>query len=138
MKPVVAKLNIALNRSANSPLPTPEPLPAKSRSLSDKTLFPLLRENNPNLKALDILARKEALGIRLAGKNYFPDMTLGVDYTVLKKVAVPGLPRLQMGRFSARILKTCPNLIPSYCFHVSISDHFRLFRGLISWDIHRK
>ena len=80
MKPMVTKLNMALNRPSNMPLPVPKGLPQEKPAFVDDDLFSLLRENNPNLKAFDYMTTKEDLAIQLAGKNYFPDMTLGVDY----------------------------------------------------------
>ena len=80
MRPVAAKLNMALNRPSNMLLSVPKGLPQEKRSFLDEDLFASLRENNPNLKALEYMTTKEDLAIQLAEKNYFPDVTLGVDY----------------------------------------------------------
>ncbi len=80
MRPMVTKLNMALNRPSNMPLPVPESLPQEKFALVDDDLSSLLHENNPNLKAFDYMIDKEDLAIQLAEKNHFPDMTLGVDY----------------------------------------------------------
>ena len=80
MRPMVTKLNMALNRPSNLPLPVPKGLPQEKPAFVDDSLFVSLRENNPNLRAFDFITAKEDLAIQLAGKNYFPDMTLGVDY----------------------------------------------------------
>jgi outer membrane protein TolC len=80
MRAVAAKLNIALNRPSHMPLPVPKNLPQEKLAFIDDDLFALLRENNPSLKAFDYMTVKEDLAIQLAKKNYFPDVTLGVDY----------------------------------------------------------
>ena len=79
-RPIAAKLNVMLNRPSNIPIPVPKGLPQEKHPFVDEDLFALLRGNNPNLKAFDYVMSKEDLAIQLAGKNYFPDMTLGVDY----------------------------------------------------------
>ena len=79
-RPIVAKLNSALNRPSHLPLPIPKALPLEKHDVADKKLFALLRAENPNLKALDYMAAREDFAVKLAGKNFFPDMTVGVDY----------------------------------------------------------
>lgn len=79
-RPVKAKLNIALNRSSYMLLPEPNGLPEEKHNLNDEELFTLLRTRNPNLKAFDFMATKEDLAIKLAEKNFYPDVTVGVDY----------------------------------------------------------
>ncbi|MBW1850497.1 MAG: TolC family protein, partial [Deltaproteobacteria bacterium] len=79
-RPIVAKLNFFLNRPSHLPLPLPKALPAEKHDVADKELFSLLRAENPSLKVLDFMAAKEDFAIKLAEKNFFPDMTLGVDY----------------------------------------------------------
>lgn len=80
MRPVIAKLNIALNRPAHFSLPEPRPLSLKKLKLSDAELISLLRVENPNLKVFDFMAAREDLAVELARKDYYPDVTLGVDY----------------------------------------------------------
>jgi cobalt-zinc-cadmium efflux system outer membrane protein len=79
--PVVAKLNIALNRPSHMPVPLPKTLPEKKeQDLSHEDLLSLLRTKNPNLKYFDFMATKEDYAIRLAEKDFYPDVTLGLDY----------------------------------------------------------
>lgn len=79
-EPVVAKLNAALNRPDKAFLPWPTSIPIKRLHFSDQELLSLLKEINPELKAKDSLASKEKVGIDLAEKNYFPDLTVGVEW----------------------------------------------------------
>ena len=80
VRPVVAKLNIALNRPSHLPLTAPKALPEANHDLVDEDLVSLLRTKNPGLKIFDYMAAKEDLTIKLSEKNYFPDLTLGLDY----------------------------------------------------------
>ena len=79
-RPVIAKLNIALNRPSQMSLPAPKTISVETQAFSDEELISLLRAENPNLKALDFMAAKEDFAIKLAEKNFYPDMTVGVDY----------------------------------------------------------
>lgn len=79
-RPIAAKLNFAINRPSHLPLPLPKALPIEKYDLADEELFSLLRAENPNLKVFGFIAAKEGFAIKLAAKNYFPDITLGLDY----------------------------------------------------------
>lgn len=78
--PLVARLNAALNRPAESALPfptshSPSVLPSGTAQLLEQ-----LRSSNPELKGLDFLSEKDKAAIALARKEFYPDVTLGVDY----------------------------------------------------------
>lgn len=91
--PIVAKLNAALNHPPGMLLPWPKgELKEEEISANDEQIIAWLREGNPQLKVLDreIAAKKKA--IQLAGKNYFPDITLGVDYIDTDGALMPGTP----------------------------------------------
>lgn len=77
--PTMARLNAALDRPANAPLPWPTEIPRPSSDFSDEQLLAWAAEANPEVQALnrEIAARK--VGIELARKEYFPDVTLGVN-----------------------------------------------------------
>jgi len=78
--PMVARLNAALNRPAEAPLPWPTAIPDQQVSVTDAELLVWLAESNPELKALDHEIAQSRSRIALAGKDYFPDVTVGVDY----------------------------------------------------------
>jgi cobalt-zinc-cadmium efflux system outer membrane protein len=78
--PLTAKLNQALNRPFNHTLPYPQAIPQESAAFTDDQLIASLRESNPELKAIDSTIAQEKASIDLAKKNYFPDLTLGVEY----------------------------------------------------------
>ncbi|NIA06170.1 MAG: TolC family protein [Actinobacteria bacterium] len=80
-RPIMAKLNAALNRPAGAELPWPTEIPQEERiEPSDEQILTWLRQVNPQLKALDHRIAAEKRAIELAGKDYFPDITVGVDY----------------------------------------------------------
>jgi len=79
-KPIVAKLNAALNRKSSESLPWPKSIEKQQGEMDEASLLDQLQQNNPELKALDsrIERRKDAIG--LAKKDYFPDFMLGVGW----------------------------------------------------------
>ena len=80
-RPIMAKLNAALNRPAGAELPWPTEIPqTRTIAPSDEQILTWLRQDNPQLKALDHRIAAEKSAIELAGKDYFPDITLGLDY----------------------------------------------------------
>ncbi len=92
-KPIVAKLNAALNRSPTAPLPWPKAVVLEEKiDATDEQVFSWLREANPQLKALDHQIAAEKRAIELAGKDYFPDITLGVDYIDTAGALMAGTP----------------------------------------------
>lgn len=79
-QPTLARLNAALNRPADSLLPWPTNFPPAQISTNTPALVEQLKAANPELKSLDYLAKKEEANIALAKKEFYPDVTLGVDY----------------------------------------------------------
>ena len=88
--PVVAELNAVLNRPFGPSLPIPKAILQEDVSLSDERLSAWLKERNPELKAIDSMAAKEKAAIDLAKKDYFPDITVGVDYIETDSALMPG------------------------------------------------
>lgn len=76
---IMARLNAAMDRPANAPLPWPEEIPSPQSEFSDEQLLAWAARANPEVQAMDreIAARK--LGVELARKEYFPDVTVGVN-----------------------------------------------------------
>lgn len=89
--PVTARLNAALNRPAESALPfptnhSPGVLPSGTAQLQEQ-----LKSSNPELKSLDFLAGKDKAAIALARKEFYPDVTLGVDYVQTGEARMAGV-----------------------------------------------
>ena len=78
--PMVARLNAALNRPVKAELPWPGDFEPESVSFTDELLLEWLTENNPELKALDFEINRQKKNIELAQKNYYPDITVGLNY----------------------------------------------------------
>ncbi len=79
--PMVARLNAALNRSPHENLPFPTTVADEQLAADDSVVLALMVNSNPELRALASLVDKAAVEIELAKKEYFPDFTLGFDYT---------------------------------------------------------
>jgi len=78
--PTVARLNAALNRPVKTELPEPSEYEPALVSVTDQQLLERLAENNPELRSLDFEIAGRKQNIELARKNYYPDITLGVNY----------------------------------------------------------
>ncbi len=106
--PIVARLNAAMNRPADAEVPWPKSLPEERIALGDAELLSWLREANPELKALEFEILKQRRAIDLAKKDYFPDITVGVDFTDVGDAVEPnpqGLKAPFARRSAARILQ---------------------------------
>ncbi len=79
--PLVAKLNAALNGPSHQDVPFPDSIPEAQITATDDEMLQWLAEANPDLCSLDHEAEKTRLAIDLARQDYYPDFTLGVDYT---------------------------------------------------------
>jgi len=80
-QPIMAKLNAALNRPAAAELPWVKTIPQEQVSFSDEQMLTWINESNPELKAMDAETAAALHRTELAKKEYYPDITLGVDYT---------------------------------------------------------
>ena len=78
--PLAARLNAALNRPADAKLPWPEALPEDRANFTDEQALVMLPETNPELLAMDAQTTAWRHRVQLAKKDYYPDVTLGVDY----------------------------------------------------------
>lgn len=78
--PIVAKLNAALNRPAEARLSWPKQIEEENVSFSDRQLLEWMADSNPELRALDFEIAKNRTKIDLAKKDYYPDITLGIDF----------------------------------------------------------
>ncbi|MFO8084029.1 MAG: TolC family protein [Desulfobacterales bacterium] len=81
----VAELNAALGRPAHAYLPSVSDRPSAQAIIdlagySDEKWLSLAKENNPELAAIRYDAKRQHHAIELARKDYYPDITLGVEY----------------------------------------------------------
>ncbi len=78
--PVMARLNTALGRRSAAPLPWPRELPrSRLEELPGGDASELV-EGNPELVSIAAASRRHHRAAELAGKNRFPDVTLGVQW----------------------------------------------------------
>lgn len=89
--PTLAKLNAALNRPSDAPMPWPTNFPPTAINTNTPALVQKLIESNPELKRLDFLAEKEKASIALAKKEFYPDVTLGVNYVDTGPASMPNV-----------------------------------------------
>jgi cobalt-zinc-cadmium efflux system outer membrane protein len=112
-EPTDARLNAALNRPAEAPLLLPGDLGREkpsagtgqliaqltaansglnpNASSSIQGLLTELQTNNPDLKSLDYQAERDQRNIALAKKQFFPDVTLGVNDIVTGPARAPNV-----------------------------------------------
>ncbi len=88
---MAAKLNAALGRQADAHVPWPQNLQQEEILAKDAELLAWLIESSPELKALEFGIEKEAVSLRLAKKQYYPDITLGLDYIDTAGALMPGV-----------------------------------------------
>ena len=80
-RPVAARLNAALNRPPSARLPVPLLDGAPPVELDEQQLLADLAETSPALLALEHAIEAATHGVELADKGFYPDFSLGLDYT---------------------------------------------------------
>jgi cobalt-zinc-cadmium efflux system outer membrane protein len=78
-RPLVAKLAASMNMASDTEFPWPPGVPVMLLSMTDEELFKELPESNPQMKRYDYLEAREKAGIELAKKEFYPDVTLGIQ-----------------------------------------------------------
>ncbi len=91
-EPIVARLNAALNRPVDAPLPWPTSAPLETVEATDEEMLAWLREASPELKAMQYEVASRNRAIELARKDYYPDVRLGVDYIDTRDAIMAGTP----------------------------------------------
>lgn len=90
--PIARELNAALNRPEDGNLPWPDPVRLDPVAFTDTEARGWLLEANPELQALSRLVDKEKAGEALARKNYYPDVTVGVETVDTGEALNPSTP----------------------------------------------
>jgi len=80
-QPLVARLNAALNRPPDTPLPWPPNSVKPPPDLDEGDLLQKLVEFSPEMGASAAEIEEAQLGLELAKKDYWPDFTLGLQFT---------------------------------------------------------
>ncbi len=91
-RPLQAKLNSFLSRPSRTEIPWPGELAEEEFELDEQELARFLEEHNPELVALQHEIESASLRIDLAAKEYFPDLTLGVQTISTGTAVLPTTP----------------------------------------------
>ncbi len=75
---LTARLNAALGRAADAPIPWPEDIPEPAAAWSFAEFRSAIEKSNPELRRLLALAEREGIAADLAAKDRFPDVTFGI------------------------------------------------------------
>ncbi len=89
--PTVARLNAALNRPANAPLPWPQKPPQKKVVIEQEKIIELLVQYNPELAALDFQSEVARANLALARKRFYPNFGVGVDVIQTDNALMPNV-----------------------------------------------
>jgi len=92
LDPVAARLNAVLNRPPNAPLYIPPELHEEIVDISEEQIMSWLDEHNPELQAMQFAAQRARWNIALAKKNFYPDITLGIETIDTAEAISPGTP----------------------------------------------
>jgi outer membrane protein TolC len=79
-EPIVARLNAALNRPAETDIPWPSEIDVEDVNTVDEELLVRLAAENPELQVLDFEIGKTRRAIELARREYYPDFSLGLNF----------------------------------------------------------
>lgn len=79
-RPTVARLNAALNRPADAPLPWPRVEPDSPAQVDRNVLLAALRERNPELQAQDFDIERLDKEVAVARRSFYPDIGLGAEW----------------------------------------------------------
>ena len=89
--PVVARLNAMLNRPMGAALPWPEHEPYRDVPVKRDRVLAALKQQNPQLQALDFEVESARNRIALAKKRFYPDLSVGVDWIDTDSAAMSGV-----------------------------------------------
>lgn len=87
LKPTAARLNAALNRPVDVPLPASMPAVPDAPAMDENQLLARVTKANPELAAMDLDVARQVKAVELAGKDYYPDFMLGVSYGQMESVS---------------------------------------------------
>lgn len=124
-RPLSAKLAAAMDKPVDVLLPWPRTLPEMVTSCPDADLFSRLKEENPRLKILALTEQKEGLSGELAKKNWFPDLTLALDYIFTDPARVPGMTNEGENPIIASVSLNLPIFYEKYAAAVREADFRR-------------
>ncbi|MCX5646258.1 MAG: TolC family protein [Phycisphaerae bacterium] len=78
--PTVARLNAALSRPAEAPLPWPREEPGQPVKVNRDVLMATLRERNPEVQAMGFDIERLDKEVAVAKRNFYPDVGVGAEW----------------------------------------------------------
>ena len=87
----VASLNALLNRSSEAEVVKGLMLPNSIASETAEQISALAHEWSPVLQSISLRVEQERIGTRIAQKDGYPDLTVGLEYIVTDEAANPAL-----------------------------------------------
>ena len=90
--PIVAQLNLAMNRPPGSDIPLPIGFDLSSDANWEKEALMGLLDESPEMRGETAIVEATEAGVALARKSYWPDVTLGVDYVETDSARGLGVP----------------------------------------------
>lgn len=78
--PIVAKLNAALNRSPDAPLPWPREEPSSSVRVDRPALMTTIKDRNPELQAMDFDIERLDKEVAVAKRDFYPEVGVGAEW----------------------------------------------------------
>jgi len=90
-RPLRSRLNAVMNRPVHQELAPPPEIPVMRLCMSGEELHAFIATSNPRLRAMDASAAAKQAGIKLAHKDYFPDLTFGLQTIVTGDARSPGV-----------------------------------------------
>ena len=79
-RPAAARLNAVLGRTATAPVAVTDSLSLAALDLDEEVLKRRLQAANPTLQMRQVQVQTQSLGVELAGKQFYPDLTVSLDY----------------------------------------------------------
>jgi outer membrane protein TolC len=126
--PALARLNAVLNRPTNAALALPQSIPDEQPTFTDEEVLDWLVQDNPALRALDHEIERARHAVTLAKMDYYPDFTLGVDYTDVgsaNRSSPQGFANPAALRSASRFASGMGDLIDAYAIGRSFSPGTR-------------
>jgi len=90
--PIVARLNASLNRQSLEMLPWPQQQKFTAAGVSREKVISLLKQQNPELKALDFEIEAAKYRLDLAKKKFWPDVGVGLGWVDTGSAMNPSTP----------------------------------------------
>jgi outer membrane protein TolC len=90
-EPTVAKLNSVLNRPIDAELRWPEKIKPEKFQLDRRLIVQTLQRTNPQLAELSWEIQAQKASVKLAKKNFYPDIGIGLDWIQTDGAANPSV-----------------------------------------------